>query len=44
MKIRYDKNNKYGEPIPKETAWKILIGIIILSVVLLIARNFGIVI
>lgn len=44
MKIRYDKNSKYGEPIPRETAWKILIGILVLTVVLLVARNFGIVI
>ena len=43
MRIKYGKNNRYGERQP-ETAWKVLIGVIILSIILLVARNFGIVI
>jgi len=43
MKIWIDKNNRYGER-HIETAWKVLIVVIILSVVLLVARHFGIVI
>lgn len=42
MRIRFDKNSRYGEPIHKETAWKILIGIVVLSAVLLVLRHFGI--
>ena len=41
MKIKYDKNNMYGERMSRETAWKILIGIVILSAALLVARHLG---
>ncbi len=42
MKIKYDKDNMYGEPIHGETAWKVLIGIVILSVILLVLNHFGV--
>ena len=42
MKIWYSKNSKYGRPMVKETAWKILIGIIILAAAALVANHFGI--
>ena len=42
MKIKFDKNNRYGERTFRETAWKVLVGIIILSVALLVAGHFGV--
>lgn len=42
MKIKYDKNNRYGEPVPKDTAWKILVGILTLLAVALVLNHFGV--
>lgn len=41
MKIKYSWNNRRAER-QTETAWKVAIGVIILSVVVLIGRHFGV--
>ena len=40
MKLGWNKNRGYRERISKETAWKILIGIMILSAGVIMASHF----